>query len=138
MYYDKAEVAWQMKATPPTATFENLEDSGEPRFQGLDTMLATALQAVVKSGELGRSLSKKSFNALRDGKLITGRQIAHMISHHFKLSDSMSMVYSITDITAIKWKGDLSEQVSPFKSDWGNVLDNMDPRHRRRGAQTPS
>ena len=27
VYYDKAEVAWLMTATAPTATFENLEDS---------------------------------------------------------------------------------------------------------------
>ena len=90
-------------------------------------MLATALQAIVKTGELGRSLNKKSVNALRDGKLITGRQIFYMISHRFKLNDSMSMVYSITDITAIKWRGDTPEQVSLFKSHWDNVLDNMDP-----------
>ena len=36
VYYDKAEV-------------ESWEDSGEPRFNGLDSMLATALQAQVKS-----------------------------------------------------------------------------------------
>ena len=92
MYYDKAEAAWLMIATAPTTTFANLEDSGEPRFQGLGTMLATALQAVVKTGELGSSLNKRSVNALREGQLITGRQIAHMISDRFELNDSMSMV----------------------------------------------
>ena len=127
VYYDKAEVAWLMKATVSTATFEGLEDSGEHRFHGLDTMLATALQAVVTKGELGRTLSKKSVSALREGKLITGRQIVYMIVDHFKLNDSMAMVYSITDITAIKWRGDAPEQVSQFKSDWENILDNMDP-----------
>ena len=127
MYYDKAEVAWLMKATISTATFEGLEDSGEPRFHGLDTMLATALQAVVTKGELGRTLSKESVSALREGKLITGRQIVYMIVDHSKLNDSMAMVYSITDITAIKWRGDAPEQVSQFKSDWENILDNMDP-----------
>ena len=40
VYYDKAEVAWLMKVTTPTATFEDLSDPGEPRFQGLDAMLA--------------------------------------------------------------------------------------------------
>ena len=50
-----------------------------------------------------------------------------MISDHFKLNDIMSMVYSVTDITAIKWKGDTPEQVSQFKPGWENVLENMDP-----------
>ena len=53
IYYDKAEVAWLMKATAPTATFENLEDSGEPRFHGLDSMLAIALRAQSKTGRVG-------------------------------------------------------------------------------------
>ena len=78
VYYDKAEVAWLMKVTTPAATFDALADSGEPRFHGLDTMLAPALQALVTTGELGRSLNKKSVNALQDGKLITGRPIVHM------------------------------------------------------------
>ena len=43
VYYDKAEVAWLMKATAPTATFEDLEDPGEPRFQGLGAMLTSAM-----------------------------------------------------------------------------------------------
>ena len=55
MYYDQAEAAWLMRLRPHTASFESLEDSGEPRLHGLDTMLATALQALVKTGELGRS-----------------------------------------------------------------------------------
>ena len=75
VYYDMAEAAWLLKATSATATFESLEDSGEPRFQRLGSMRATALQALVKAGELGRSLSKKCVGALRDGKLIAGRRV---------------------------------------------------------------
>ena len=37
------------------------------------------------------------------------------------------MVYSITDITSIRWKGDAPEHISAFKSEWENVVDNMDP-----------
>ena len=65
-------------------------------------MLAIALQALVKTGELGRSLNKRLVNALRQGKLTTGRQVVYMVADHFKLSDSMAMVYSITDTAAIK------------------------------------
>ena len=127
IYYGKAEVPWLMKACAPDATFESLDDPGEPRYQSLDTMLATALQARVKTGELGRALAKKTVSALRKNKLITGRQIVYMVADHLRLNDSMSMVCSTTDITAIKWRGDTPEQVSQFKSNWENVLDNMDP-----------
>ena len=47
VYYDKADVAWLMNSIAPTSTFDSLEDSGEHRFHGFDSMLATALQAIV-------------------------------------------------------------------------------------------
>ena len=56
--------------------------------------------------ELRRSVSKRSVDALREGQLITGRQIVYMVSDRFKLSDRMSMVYSITGIVANTGKGD--------------------------------
>ena len=64
---------------------------------------------------------------MRQSKLITGRQIVYMIVDHYKLNDNVAMVYSVTDITAIKRRGDAPEQVSLFKPDWENALDNMDP-----------
>ena len=45
------------------ATFETLEDSGEPRVQGLGSMFATALQTQIKPGELGRTLAKNRHSA---------------------------------------------------------------------------
>ena len=92
IYYDKADVPWLMKARAPDATFESLDDPGEPRFQGLGAMLATALQAQIKTGELGRALAKKTVTALRKNKLITGRQIFYMIADHLRLIDDLSMV----------------------------------------------
>ena len=66
-------------------------------------------------------------SALRTAKLITGRQLIHLMRASLRLNDSMPMVYSITDIAALTWTGDTLEQVSLFKADWEHVLDNMDP-----------
>ena len=51
-----------------------------------------------------------------------------MICAHLRLSDSMSMVYSINDICAIRWKGDSPEQVTASKVERGNILDTMEPK----------
>ena len=59
--------------------------------------------------------------------MITGRQLIHLMCANLRLIDSMSMVYSIADITAINGEGDTLGQVSLFKADWEHVLDNMDP-----------
>ena len=88
-YSDEAEVAWLMKVCDPTASVETQEESGEPRFQGLDSMLATAPQARAKTDGLGRALAEKAVAALRNGKPTTGRHIANMTAEHLRLSDRM-------------------------------------------------
>ena len=90
-------------------------------------MLATALHAQTKSGQLDRALTREMIVALAKSKLTTCRQVAHLLCSNLRLNDTMSMLYSITDITATKWKGDSPERVSLFKADWEGVLDNIDP-----------
>jgi hypothetical protein len=124
IYHDKADVPWLMRACDPDTSFDY---PVEQRLQGLGTMLATNLQAQIKTGELGRALAKKTVSALERNRLITGRHSVNMIADHLRLSDSMSMVYSSTGITAIKWRGDTPEQGSQFKANLENALDNMDP-----------
>ena len=62
VHYDKAEVAWQMKACDAAESFETLGESGEPRFHGLDSMLATALQSL-KTGEAAGTWANKTASA---------------------------------------------------------------------------
>ena len=89
-------------------------------------MLATALQALVKTGELRRSLSKKSVDALRDGKLNMGRHILYMISDHDRLSDNMSMVYPSRppiQVGLVKCLGSMDPNVDIGDEAWKHILD---------------
>ena len=44
-YDDQAEIAWLRAVSDGSATFDDLEDSGDQQFNNLDMMLATALHA---------------------------------------------------------------------------------------------
>ena len=44
-YDDQAEIKWFRAVSDGVATFDDLEDSGEPRFNNLDMMLPIALNA---------------------------------------------------------------------------------------------
>ena len=46
---DAAEIPWLLKATGGTKKYDDLEDSGDPRFRTLDQKLAVALVATVKA-----------------------------------------------------------------------------------------
>ena len=89
-------------------------------------MLATALSATLdQSGDLARVVKKKTLDAYSKGKLLTGRQISHLLCQPLKINDDMSLVYSINDLAALRWQGDAPDKMARFKSDWERVVDNM-------------
>ena len=59
-YDDQAEIAWLRAVSDGSATLDDLEDSGDQRFNNLDMMLATALNTKLdQSGDLARVVKKK-------------------------------------------------------------------------------
>ena len=63
-YDDQAEIAWFRAVSDGSATSDDLEDSGDQRFNNLDMMLATALNAKLdQSGDFTRVVKKKTLDA---------------------------------------------------------------------------
>jgi hypothetical protein len=63
-YDDQAEIAWFRAVSDGSATFDDLEDSGDQRYINLAMMLATALNAKLdQTGDLGRVVKKKTLDA---------------------------------------------------------------------------
>ena len=61
------------------ATFEDLEDCGDPRYSNLDMMLAIALNAKLDhAADFARVVKKKILDALAKDNILTGRQISHL------------------------------------------------------------
>ena len=88
-------------------------------------MLAAALQDKINGGELGREATSKATMVFRKEELLIGRQVTHLLCEHLGLSETMSMVCTITDLCNQKWRGDTLEQVSQLKGLWEEILDNM-------------
>ena len=51
----------------------------------------------------------------------------HLLCHQLKINADMSLVYSISDLAALRWLGDEPNKVLRCKSDWERVVDNMGP-----------
>ena len=127
-YDDQAEITWFRSVSDGVATFDDLEDSGEPKFNNLDMMLATALNAKLgHAADFARIVKNKTLDAYAKGKLFIGRQISHLLCQHLEINYDMSLVYSINDLAARRWQGDAPDNVARFKSDWERVVDNMGP-----------
>ena len=124
-YNDRKEVAWFLQVSEPDQTFETLADPGLDRFHNLDSMLSVALQGKIKGGDLERELYNLLSNMIKEQRLISGRQVAHMVCHSLRLNEKRSTVYSITDVCNVKWAGDTYAKISLFKSHWDNVVQTL-------------
>ena len=105
---DAAEIPWLLEATGGAKKYDDLEDSGDPRFRTLDQRLAFALVATIKAEcqILATKLQTLDEKALLQGKLLKGRQLVWLIFDNFRLNTDMSMVYDIEDITQLQYSGD--------------------------------
>ena len=105
---DSLEIYWFMEATDGTKTFEQLSDSGEPRYQTLDQKLAVALLAIIKADCQILSLKVQTLEeeAIMQGKLLKGRQLAWLIFDYFRLNADMTMLYNLEDIVGLSYPGD--------------------------------
>ncbi len=121
VYDDKAEVLWISECE--TKGFEELEKHGEDRFGALDCLMAPALVDKCK-GDLKTMIEDKELEAIARGTVLSGRQIYYLILWFFKTDGNMGTVYSITDLTDLKWLGD--ENMSDYRSRLKHTIDNFE------------
>ena len=77
---------------------------------------AVALIAKLDQGELAQVVENRTLDAFAKGKLLIGRQIVHLLCHQLKINADMSLVYSISDLAALRWLGDEPNKVLRFNS----------------------
>ena len=97
-YADKKEVQWLQESK--TKTFEELAEC-EERYRSLDAKLADALRGMIQNAgqrgqTLGDTLFVKTEESLKEGRLVTGRQIINMVFKHFATDRNMQDVFDIT------------------------------------------
>ena len=123
---DCEEVDWLNKVIEPGSSIDSLADSGQTKFKSLDLKLAAALSAVVRDGgpeNLIDDLAEMNREAMSKGSMMKGRQIVWMIYNHFKTNPNLAPVYSIVDLTALKWMGD--NNIHTFRHMWNFITRNM-------------
>ena len=102
----------------PTATFETLATN--PRvFQSLDMKLTAAI-AEISKGILGRTISLRSEQEDKAGRLIKGRQFLWLIYDRFRVDEAAGSVYELNDLLSVTLKGD--QGLDKFFANWDEVL----------------
>ena len=107
-YTDQLEGPWIKEVM--SNSFDELADGGSERMRKADLALAKALQGLINSTNepLKKDVSRKQMALFSDGggRVIGGRQLAHMILDYFKTHRDLQRRHTWEDISTIKWKGD--------------------------------
>ncbi len=108
---------WMMKVSEAGITYEDLRSPGDD-MATLDAKLASAL-AFNASPEFQKTLQTRKAEALREGRMVAGRQILFMIDQHFKMTEADGSVFDTEHLFSVKMRGD---RLAEFLSSWDQVI----------------
>ena len=121
--FDQAEVAWFAEVY--TKSFEELGASvSARRFGILEQPLAMALLKTVPD-QLRTRMNRLEATAIKEGKLITGRQVAWKILEWFKTDAYQNTYSTMSDLSNLGWRGDSAAQMEHFLVDWDYMLEHL-------------
>ena len=91
------------------------------KFFQLDKRLSCALQRVA-TGELGRKIAMVTEAEMKQDRSAKGIVLLRMIFDYFRTNRTVDVVYEITDLDAVRIKGN---NVEAFQNTWVSVLTGM-------------
>ena len=116
----KRAFEWILEVRTPGIAYDDLAEPGDD-MATLDAKLSSAL-AHIAPAEFQRTLQTKKIDAMKENKMIAGRQILFLIDHHFRMSEMDGGVYDTEHLFSVKMKG---EKLHEFITLWDDVLARM-------------
>ena len=100
-----------------TSTFDELAQSRG--FASLDCKLNAAISDIV-TGDLERRIGVLKEKAAKEGHLLKGRQVLHVIYEYYRVAEADGAVLEFEDLALLKMKGHNLEE---FINAWETVPD---------------
>ena len=117
---DSKALKWAREVEADGKSIEDFRDSGR-RFARLDRKLATSLMSLA-SGELGRRMTQASDDALKEGRVVRGRELLFTTVRYFSTGCHAEIVFTLMDLQRVTLKGD---NIEAFQSAWTEVLGSL-------------
>ena len=90
--------------------------TGYPHFETLDAKIATALKDILTNSNFRKKSHLVEQTAQKTDRLLRGRQIAHMIHEHFRITGTSISVLDFSELSNITLRG---EDVQEFDTQMG-------------------
>ena len=93
-----------------------------PNFELLDARIASALNKIIHNSQFKRRISLEEQKAHKEDRFLRGRQIAYLISDHFRVTGSHDSVENYTVLFTIVRRND---DIQEFDCKWDGILLSM-------------
>ena len=128
---DPDTAAWRRWLSPallPSPDYAELADSGEFRFQSIDSKLSIALQNMVDSAgetasEVKVRIRQRSQVLGKEGNFLMGREILAMVLDHFRTTSKDEVLFNASHIYTLQYRGD--KEMDKFLHAWIEIIANM-------------
>ena len=128
---DPDTAAWRRWLSPaqlPNPDYAELADSGEFRFQSIDSKLSIALQNMVDAAgetayEVKVRIRQRSQELGKEGNFLMGREILAMVLDHFRTTSKDEVLFNASHIYKLQYRGD--KEMDKFLNAWVEIIANM-------------
>ena len=128
---DPDTAAWRRWLSPallPSPDYAELADSGEFRFQSIDSKLSIALQNMVDSAaetasEVKVRIRQRSQVLGKEGNFLMGREILAMVLDHFRTTSKDEVLFNASHIYKLQYRGD--KEMDKFLHAWIEIIASM-------------
>ena len=128
---DPDTAAWRRWLSPaqlPNPDYAELADSGEFRFQSIDSKLSIALQNMVDAAgetafEVKVRIRQRSQVLGKEGNFLMGREILAMVLDHFRTTSKDEVLFNASHIYKLQYRGD--KEMDKFLNAWVEIIANM-------------
>ena len=93
-----------------------------PSFEMLDAKIATALKKILALTTFKRQVYLEEQKTQKDDRILSGRQIAHMIYEHFRITATTESFLELSDPVSVTLR---ENDVQGFDTKWNEVLFSM-------------
>ena len=112
----------------PNPDYAELADSGEFRFQSIDSKLSIALQNMVDAAgetafEVKVRIRQRSQVLGKEGNFLMGREILAMVLDHFRTTSKDEVLFNASHIYKLQYRGD--KEMDKFLNAWIEIIANM-------------
>ena len=102
----------------------SIRGTHEPNFEVLDTRIASTLNRIIHNTQFKRRVSLEEQKAQKEDRFLRGRQIAHLIYDHFRVTGSHDSVENYADLFTVFLRND---DIQEFEMGRNFVVDDANP-----------